>query len=449
MKKLALYLCLLLSYPLVLSSCDSGGNGISEVTTDVCQDVLQNSCDIPRQNQCVHQIMKDYYLWYQHVTDSIDYNAYSSPAATLEALRYYDKNQPLIKPDRFSYITTQSSFESLYADGQYLGYGFQTQVDSNARVWVDYVFEDSPAGKAGVQRGDEIYSINGQVLSAYNATRNWTELLGPQQQGYSVDMVLVKADASNVSINLSKTVVNVNTVLYSDVLDIGGVKTGYLVFQHFLSTSVAEIQQVFADFDAQGVSQVILDLRYNGGGSVDVSNTLASYLNGTSTIGNVFSRLLYNDKHQSENHNYLFKQLPNALTLDQLIVITSEQTCSASELVINGLSPYLPVKTVGSATCGKPVGMNAFYFCDNALLPITFESQNRDGQGGYFDGIAADCAAQDDVSYEFGDLADPMLSQAIYLAQNGSCQSAARPSHSAVPRTQPATGSLSDIFGAY
>jgi carboxyl-terminal processing protease len=440
MKKFTGYIFVLINSLLIVScggSSDGGPGGGLQID--------QNGCEISQQNQYVHEILKEYYLWYQQIPPNIDYTTFNSPAETLDFLRYQNPG-----PDRFSYITSESSYRSLFSDGQYFGYGFSFEIDTDGRVWVRFVYDDAPTGKAGMQRGDEIVSIDGQTLTEITSIPGWSDnIFGPNQEGYPIDMVLRKNNGSMVSIHMLKTVVNINTVLHSSIIDGGATKTGYLVFKSFLETSDVELASVFAQFKAGGVNRVILDLRYNGGGRVSVANTLASYLQQVNNNSSLFSRLTFNDKHQSENTSYLLQQLNDALSIDQLIVITTEETCSASELVINGLSPYITVKTVGSSTCGKPVGMNPFFFCDNAMLPITFEAQNKNGVGGYFDGIAANCPAQDNVKIAFGDAADPMLAQARYLAENGSCMStSSRAPVTAAPRPR-STGNLRDIIGAY
>lgn len=440
MKNYILHLFILLSSG-ILHSCDSGG-GVD--TPSSCQAAIQTSCDVPAQNQCVHEIMKEYYLWYQQVEPVIDYQAFNSPEETLDFLRYQNPG-----PDRFSYITQQSTYDSLFNEGQYLGFGFSFETDNNGRVWVRFVYTDSPAHTAGMQRGDEIISINQQTLTAITSNASWTDILGPAQDGYAIDMVLGKADSSTSAIHMQKATVNINTVLHSSIIENGTIKTGYLVFNSFLETSNVEFEQVFAQFKTAGVNRVILDLRYNSGGRVSVANNLASYLNQVSTTGNLFNRLVFNDKNQSYNTSYFLNQFTDGLTPDQLIVITTGQTCSASEMVINGLNTFLPVKTVGSTTCGKPVGMNGFDFCGKTMLPITFEVENSNGVGGYFDGIPADCAAADDIHSGFGDVSDPMLAEAIYLAENGSCSSSARASRIQSTPAARASGTLSEIIGAY
>ena len=244
-------------------------------------------------------------------------------------------------------------------------------------------------------------------------------------------------------------------MLHQSVLTSGSDQIGYLVFNSFLTTSLVELIDVFADFSNAGVNKLILDLRYNGGGSVSVARDLASYLNAVSENNqDLFARLVFNDKNQSSNQSYFLRPLIHALNLDQLIVVTTASTCSASEMIINGLSPYLDVRTVGGTTCGKPVGMNAFQFCDSMLVPVTFAVANRDQVANdtvadYFDGLPADCAAEDDLSLPFADIDDPMLAEALYVSANNACQPLAARSSPRSYRDVYAPGSLRSVIGAY
>lgn len=433
MSRLLSYACIIFS--LSLTGCDSDSDDTTTVT-------LQG-CEIDQQNRYVHDILKQHYLWYQEVEPEIDYFDFNSPQQTLDFLRYQSPG-----PDRFSYITNESSFQNLFTAGQYVGFGFSYETDTDGRVWLRFVYDDSPAGRAGLQRGDEILSINGQTLTDLTSAPGWNSILGPAEEGYSIDLVVAQS-GGNQSIELSKAVIQINTVLHSSILDQGGIKVGYLVFNSFLATSSAELATVFQQFSAAGVSRVILDLRYNGGGSVPVANRLASYLNQVSDDEAVFNRLLFNDRNEQQNTTYNLQPLGHALSPDQLIVITTEQTCSASEMIINGLSPYLTVKTVGSKTCGKPVGMNPYFFCEKALLPVTFENENSDGEGDYFDGLGVDCAATDNVDYRFGDSNEPMLAQALHLAENNSCLSSRYAGNQRQVSQQESSTGLQEIIGAY
>jgi len=409
----------------------SCGNGTTETQKN----------DTEQQNRFVHEVLLDRYLWYQQVDEDIDYANFDSPEQLLDFLRADE--------DRFSYISDAAEFNSLFGEGQYIGYGFSTSFEKDGTVLFKFVYRDSAAGRAGLTRGDQILSINGESVEEISATLGWQDVFGARQEGIPVDMVVRKKDGSTTDVHMLKSVVNINTVLYSEVIDNGAEKIGYLVFNSFLRTSSAELATVFNEFNAQGVTRVILDLRYNRGGSVFVAKDLGSYLYDNATSGQIFTTLEQNDKHQELNSTYYFETRQNELDLQQLVVLTTGLTASASEMIINSLKPFVDVKTVGSRTYGKPVGMNSFQFADKVILPITFAVYNSQHEGGYFAGIEADCPAADDVRVAFGDRADPMLAQALSLTQSGLCL-AAKPAQSrAYRKPSSSRPSLQDFIGAY
>lgn len=393
-------LILLFIATFLLSSCEEGGD-----------------CSTAYQNKFVLDQMNHNYLWYDELPSNVDFGSFSSPSQLLDFLRYDEK-------DRFSYITDASDFDNLFNAGQYMGYGFSYLTRNDDTVWVRFVYADSPSGEAGLERGDEILSINGESVADIIQANDWGGIFGPAEEGHPLDLVIRKADSgATTTLNLSKRIVNINTVLHHSVIDTGSEQIGYLVFKSFLNTSNAELAQVFAEFNAASVDKLILDLRYNGGGSVAVARNLGSYLNGATPAGEVFASLKFNDKNETSNSSYFFLSLVHDLDLAELTVIASGETCSASEMVINGLRPFMDVNIVGSGTCGKPVGMNKFEFCGKALLPVTFAAVNALGKGDYFDGLSAQCAATDDIAYAWGDEQEPMLATALYRTQNNQCPS--------------------------
>ena len=398
-------------------------------------------CSVPEQNRFVHELLQDVYLWYQDVLPQINYFSFSSPLQTLVSLRS--------KQDRFSTVTNAAAFESLFNEGQYLGYGFSVMTEADGSARLRCVYDDSPAGRAGLQRGDEILTVNNQSAQSISLAFAWTSIFGPDQEGYPVSMLVRKKDGSVSDVQMLKTLVNINTVLHTSLIPDGNEQIGYLVYNSFLTTSNAELADAFATLNAAGVNRLILDMRYNGGGSVAVANTLASYLYTNSSSIQLFARLQNNDKYRSRDSFYLFRSLLNQLDLQQLVVITTAATCSASEMIINGLKPYLNVMTVGSTTCGKPVGMNGYRYCDQLLLPVSFAVYNSNNEGDYFNGIEARCPAQDEVTAAFGDEQEAMLSAALYLSRNDACQAVAAHRPAASTATIDTDDFVRSVIGAY
>ncbi len=166
---------------------------------------------------------------------------------------------------------------------------------------------------------------------------------------------------------------------------------------------------------------MILDMRYNSGGRVYIARYLASLIAGDIATDKIFTSILYNDRYSHWNEDYYFKKESNRLNISKVYILVTNQSCSASELVINGLDPHIDVTVIGERTCGKPVGMSGFQFCDKYLMPIQFGLVNSEGEGGYFDGLKPVCLVSDDIKHDFGDTNEAMLKEAIYFLKNRKC----------------------------
>jgi hypothetical protein len=169
------------------------------------------------------------------------------------------------------------------------------------------------------------------------------------------------------------------------------------------------------------VQELVLDLRYNGGGLVDVARHLAGLIGGPSLRDHVFAEAQHNDRNRRLNQTLRFGGAASALRLERLIVITTRASASASELLINGLTPFLPVIVVGDRTFGKPVGQYGVPFCDKVFAPVAFSMVNARGEGNYFDGLPVDCAAADDIGHELGSPQETSLATALDYIATGRC----------------------------
>jgi len=390
-------------------------SGSTENTNEYGLDLV--SCTADTQKEFVLRAMQDAYYWYADLPNTINYTDYSSPDAVVKGLRH-------VPEDRFSYVTSTLNHDSFYQQGQYVGFGFGYEFDENNRVFIRFVYTDSPSYRAGLRRGHEIISIDSSPISSYIAldpsgNPYLKNAFGAATLGVNKLFVTRLADSSQTSYTLTKAVVTINTVLTAKSFNHNGQQYAYLAFKNFISPSYSELDSAFNQFNTDNAQKLILDLRYNGGGSVAVAAALASYIyQPIADNTDLFTHLKFNDKYQNENTNYYFRDYSNSLNLDEVIVLTSEGTCSASEMVINALEPFINVTVVGSTTCGKPIGMRPQSFCSNKLVAINFQSFNKAGFGDYFNGISADCAAQDDVKFDLGDINEPMLKAALDYDNN-------------------------------
>ena len=418
-----------------LLSCSSSSDNSNAYGLDLL------TCTGDTQNEFVHRAMQDKYYWYKDLPDALNYADYSSPDDVVKAIRR-------IPEDRFSYVAPAASVDSFYQEGQYVGFGFGYEFDENNRVFIRFVYTDSPSFRAGLRRGHEIISIDGLPISSYLAfspsgNPYLDDAFGEATIGVNKLFVTQLADLSQTSFTLTKAVVTINTVLSAKSFNKNGKQYAYLAFKNFITPSYAELETAFGQFKVNGAEKLILDLRYNGGGSVAVAAALASYIYQPDLNNfDLFTRLKFNDKYQSQNADYYFNENDSSLDLNEVIVLTSEGTCSASEMVINALEPFIDVTVVGSATCGKPIGMRPENFCSNKLVAINFQSFNSDGFGDYFNGISADCAAEDDVKFDLGDENEPMLKAALdYDNNNAQCVVSS-------PRAKKSTG-IKSPFSSY
>jgi C-terminal peptidase prc len=372
------------------------------------EDVQPDSAQL---NRSIYQIMKEWYLWNDQLPEVSIYD-YQKPEQLLDALR--DKTI-----DKWSYIQDEKTFDQFFKGGQFVGYGFGMKMDADRNLRVSFVYKDSPMDKQGVTRGYKLTKINGKSVSSLVADNSLSSAFGENKEGIQTSIEVEDLAGKARSFTVSKVAVDMNTVLHRDVREIGGRKVGYLVFNSFIEKSKEELNEAFAYFQSQGISELILDLRYNGGGSLDIARHLASLIGFSRAAGGQFVTLTYNARKQSQNKPYLLESLPLHISLERLFVITGTSSASASEAIINGLKPYMPVITIGDRTHGKPVGMNVWRVSGYAIVPITFKVANAAGEAEYFNGIPADARVVDDLAVIFGDPAEDCLAQALHYIQYG------------------------------
>ena len=376
--------------------------------------------------------MKDLYLWYREIPD-VNPTRYATPEAYLEAVRY----RPL--DSTFSYIADRAASEALFSASQYAGFGFASLGTADGRLRLSQVFPGSPAAEAGLLRGDAILEINGRSLADWVQSGQIGSAYGPAEAGVAGAFVIRRGE-QELRVQLVKRDVIIPTVSATRVFEAGGRRVGYVFFRNFVEPSFDALAAAFAALGAANVNEVVLDLRYNGGGLVDVARYLGGLLGGLRTQGQVFAEYAHNDRNASRNEILRFDAPPGALRLDRLVVIATSASASASELVINALRPFIPVVIVGDRTYGKPVGQYAIPHCDKIIAPVSFQLRNANGEGDYFDGLPADCPAPDDLDAELGDPIEGSLKEALTVVTTGACTPAAAAPQRARPQsTRPAT----------
>jgi len=248
----------------------------------------------PEQNKLtrtvLYDIMKEWYLWYDIMPD-VNPDDYHSLNALLDALRYSPT-------DRWSYVMSTEEYDMYYRLGEYIGHGVGLIGDVDGSLWTGWVYNDSPAENQGVERGWQILSINGENIT--NET-NLDSLLGDNEVGVVNSFTFRKPGGQTINLDIEKQIVDINSVLYSDIINLNDTKVGYLVYQHFLVTSLEELDVVFEQFQDNQIDDIIVDLRYNPGGQVDVAQHLGSLIAGEYAIKRDFVRLEYNDQKSERN----------------------------------------------------------------------------------------------------------------------------------------------------
>ncbi|WP_437590250.1 S41 family peptidase [Sorangium sp. So ce1000] len=387
-------------------------------------------CSLQGQNRFLFELMKDAYLWYEGVPD-VDYRAYPSPEALLQDLA----NDPR---DRWSYISNKSADDAYFKEGQTLGLGFRWGFDQDDSLRLALVQPGSPAGEAGLRRGDAVLAINGIDVEQVVSDDLWEEIAGPDEEGYETSLTIERAGAEPFTVVLRKAWFGLTTVLSPQVVQAGSATVGVLMLTTFIEPSVTELDSAFALFRESQVDELVLDLRYNGGGRLSVERHLASLIHREAEAGALLDITAHNDRHSDWDKRETFDDLDQAaLPLTRLVVITSRGTASASETLINSLRAYMDVKIVGSTTHGKPVGMYGWDRCDMVVHPIAFRVLNAKEEGDFYDGFPPDCAADDTLRAELGDTEETCLAEALHLLEHGECSTTAQPGGAGERRASP------------
>jgi len=394
----------------VLAGCGGGSSGAAAST----------DCDIVSQKQWLRGYMQDSYFWSGASPDPQPEPFATVPAYFSALLFTGDATLPA---DRWSYISDSAAFSQFFEEGRTLGYGlFVNGLEARLPLKVRYVEAQSPAAAQGLARGDVILSINGRRDADLIATNDFAAL-NPARAGDTVQ-VEVSSGAGSRTVTLTAATYTLTPVPVSRVLTLGnGTKVGYLVLKDFIVQAEAPLAAAFAEFRGAGATELILDLRYNGGGRVSTSNVLASLSAGNVHDGKLFTRLSYSARQAARNTN--FNLAASAPGFSRVVVLTGTRTCSASELVVNGLKPHVQVVTVGGGTCGKPFGFNPTPSCGNTFSAVNFEALNALSEGRYVDGLAATCPVEEDFSGALGDLGERLTAAAASYLQSGACPSVA------------------------
>ena len=378
--------------------------------------------------------LNTYYYWQNSVPDLAD-NRFDSQKSYANFLSQFSANHELLfesllsDKDRFSWIMSdytalEKQLSRIYTtSGMMIGLG-RVGDSNDLFAFVRYVLPDSDAAAKNIVRGDLFLSVNNEQLTV----DNYRELLSSEVESFSIQLAQISGQTiapTGISVDLVKAEIQENPIHMHKLIELNNTKIGYLMYNGFVTDFDDELESALAKFQTQGVNQLIVDLRYNRGGSVSTSIKLASMITGQFS-GEVFAQTQHNNKLSSFNEDYLFEATAVQLKMDRLYVIISEETASASELLINGLSPYIDVILIGDDTTGKNVGSYSIYdWIDDegnvnprhtwAMQPITFKIYNSESFADFENGLQADYRLQEVVANlgTLGEIDEPLLEKTL------------------------------------
>lgn len=375
---------------------------------------------------------KDFYLWYNNIPSTFNDQSYADPNAVMVAIRAYSNEPGYTSPvDKWSFGVLKTdwnqlsggigSINNVSASGDF---GFSVFFFTHGNVHdsdlrVKLVEPLSPAGFAGVQRGWRVTKINGST----NITiANADYIVNNVFYSATSTFTFLKPDGTSVDITLNATTYPQQTIYLDSVYNVGGKTIGYMVMNSFLGDTAqinTDLQNVMNNFSTKNVTDIVIDLRYNGGGYVSLQQKLADYLAPSSANNQLMMKETFNDKHQDYNTSLYFSKA-GALNPNHVLFIVSQSTASASELLINNLKPYMTVKLVGPTnTDGKPVGFFPISAGDWYVFPVSFRSTNSANSGSYFNGFTPDAIVNDGLDKNWGDVLESCLAKAIKYITTG------------------------------
>ena len=403
--------------------------GIMIMASCTKEDVIENGSDpqtvnvADRIKDSVLLFSQDIYLWNSQIPSTFNPRTFSDPDKVMSAIRTYSQEPGFTQPvDRWSFAVKQDEWDDISA-GVTQDFGLSVFFYAEGDLRVKSVEKRSPAARAGIRRGWRVAKLNGNA----NISNNNAEFIIQQVfNSKSTLFTFVKPDGNTVDVQLTAGTYQENPVFLDTVYSTGGKKAGYFVFNSFLGDTTQiynDFQRIFSRFSQEGVSDIIIDLRYNGGGYVTVQNKLANYLVPPAGNGNLMMKQEFNPNNKQYNSSTRFSKI-GSLNLDRLFFIVSNNTASASELLINNLKPYLDVKLVGpSNTYGKPVGYFPIPVDNWYIFPVSFRTTNKNGEGSYFNGIALDKQVGDGLNKDWGDKDEAALSSILSFLNTGSFSS--------------------------
>jgi C-terminal processing protease CtpA/Prc len=423
------------------------------------------ACSLSEQIDFGDAVLDQWYLFPNLLDNTVNRANFTTLQGFLDARVAPARAQSV---DRFfTFATSIAEENALISSGSSAGFGIRLAYNTTEnRVFILEAFEAGNGFAAGLDRGAELLGIGTNASNIQTVTSLMTsggaqavvDALGPSDAG--VTRVLRFETAGGVITEASVTKSDFSLDPISDrygavVLDNGGTKVAYINLRTFIVQDASDqLRAAFATFGAEGITEFIIDFRYNGGGLVNVADTFGDLL-GAGRVGQVWSETVFRASQSQENSTRRFENEANAIQPTKIAFIGRGGTASASELVINSMIPYLGnnMALIGEDTFGKPVGQSGFDLadCDLRVRAVTFQTNNADGNGEYYtglaDSVANTCAADDDFTKPLGDPTEASIATALDFLAGRACTAigAAPTPNVATSDTMPQTQLLQPI----
>ncbi len=365
---------------------------------------------------------QELYLWYKSLPRSIDFRSYSDPNQLMEGIRKYGIEPGFAAPvDRWSFALKKSEWDNISA-AITTDFGISVFFHDETDLRVSHVEPGSPAYGAGIRRGWQITAVNGNnVINTQDATVQ--RIVAAIYNSAAVTLALRQPDGATVSVALTAAQYAENPVYLDSIYQVGTKKVGYMVYTSFLGEIPkvkARLGKVFNRFSSAGIDDLIVDLRYNGGGYVELQNELANYLVPVAGDNGVMIRHRFNDKFTDLMDTTIYFSKKGNLDLQRVFFITTRNSASASELLINSLQPYMETRLIGKSTTGKAVGYFNIGVGDWYIFPVSFRSLNKNDEGNYFNGLPVDANVNDGLEKGWGDVEEACLASVLHYIATGS-----------------------------
>jgi C-terminal processing protease CtpA/Prc len=430
----------------MVSSCGGGGGGgpasgtggTPTPTPSPTPTPTAAGCTLRERQDWAFAQLKEWYLFPDALPASLDPTPYTSVGDYIDALTATARAQH--KDRYFTYLTSIAQEDAYYNSGSSAGLGIRLGLTSSNRLFVTEAFEGGPALAAGIDRGTEIVAIgtsssnlrNVSDIMATSGSAGLTDALGPDTAGTSRVLRITSLTGATSIVTVTKTTFALDPVSSrygAKIISDGGQQFGYINLRTFINPAEQPLKDAFLRFRTNGITNIIIDLRYNGGGLISVADLMGDLMGANRAPTDVWEYMTFRPEKSAQNSSHTFTLMSQSIAPTKIAFIGGGGTASASELVINGMVPYLHANAalIGSNTYGKPVGQIAIdkTACDDRFRIIAFAIQNAAHNGAYFDGLAtfmeASCQASDDISYQLGDPNEQSTRRALDYLEGKSC----------------------------